>query len=113
MFLSDEAEAGTASFGQKVIDVDVLISKPAARPPVRRGRSLKLYLVDGTPSGVITAELGVSSVKAAVASRTALLDFVRRDESGRTGCTFCSGPIPTFQGALWCMLAKGIRSGVD
>ena len=38
----------------------------------RRGRTLKLYLADGTPSGVITAELGVSSVRAAVASRTSL-----------------------------------------
>ena len=45
----------------------------------RRGRTLKLYLVDGTPSGVITAELGVSSVRAAVASRTALPELIRRE----------------------------------
>jgi hypothetical protein len=31
------------------------------RPSAKRGRTLKLYLVDGSPSGVITAELGVSS----------------------------------------------------
>jgi hypothetical protein len=48
------------------------------RPASHRGRTLKLYLVDGSPSGVITAELGVSSVRAAVASRTALLELVRR-----------------------------------
>ena len=31
------------------------------KPAPSRGRTLKLYLVDGTPSGVMTAELGVSS----------------------------------------------------
>ena len=48
------------------------MSEAPSRSAARRGRTLKLYLVDGTPSGVITAELGVSSVRAAVASRTAL-----------------------------------------
>jgi hypothetical protein len=47
--------------------------------------TLKLYLVDGTPSGVITAELGMSSVRAAIASRTALPDLIRRDQASRTG----------------------------
>lgn len=57
--------------------------------PSTRGRTLKLYLVDGTPSGVITAELGVSSVRAAVASRTALPDLIRRTEAARAqGSTF-------------------------
>jgi Domain of unknown function (DUF4357) len=59
---------------------------------------LKLYLVDGTPSGVITAELGISSVKAAVASRTALLDLIRRDEAGRTGVYLLLGPDPDLPG---------------
>jgi hypothetical protein len=55
------------------------------RSPSRRGRTLKLYLADGTPSGVITAELGVSSLRAAAASRTALPDLIRREEATRTG----------------------------
>jgi hypothetical protein len=49
------------------------------------GRSLKLFLVDGTPSGVITAELGVSSVRAVVANRVSLPDLISRDEASRTG----------------------------
>lgn len=60
----------------------------------KRGRTLKLYLVDGSPSGVITAELGVSSVRAVVASRTALPDLVRREEAGRTGVYLLTGPDP-------------------
>ena len=58
------------------------------------GRTLKLYLVDGTPSGVITAELGVSSVRAVVASRTALPDLIKREEAARTGVYLLVGPDP-------------------
>ena len=64
------------------------------RSSARRGRTLKLYLVDGTPSGVITAELGVSSVRAAVASRTALPELIRRDEATRTGIYLLLGADP-------------------
>ena len=60
----------------------------------RRGRTLKLYLVDGSSSGVITAELGVSSVRAVVASRTALPDLLRREEAMRTGIYLLVGPDP-------------------
>lgn len=63
---------------------------------VRRGRTLRLYLVDGSPSGVITAELGISSVKAAVASRTALPELIRREEATRTGVYLLAGPDPDF-----------------
>ena len=59
-----------------------------------RGRTLKLYLVDGSSSGVITAELGISSVRAVVASRTALPDLLRRDEATRTGIYLLVGTDP-------------------
>lgn len=49
------------------------------------GRSLRLFLVDGSPTGVITAELGGSTVKAVVSSRTSLPHLVAREESRRTG----------------------------
>lgn len=60
----------------------------------KRGRTLKLYLVDGTPSGVITAELGVSSVRALVSSRTVLPELVKREEAARTGVYLLVGPDP-------------------
>lgn len=60
----------------------------------RRGPTLKLYLVDGSASGVITAELGISSVRAVVASRTALPDLLRREEALRTGIYLLVGPDP-------------------
>lgn len=58
------------------------------------GRTLKLYLVDGTPSGVITAELGVSSMRAGVASRTALPNLIKRKEAAQTGIYLLAGPDP-------------------
>lgn len=61
---------------------------------IQLGRTLKLYLVDGTPSGVITAELGVSSMRAAVASRTALPELIKRKEASQTGIYLIAGPDP-------------------
>lgn len=74
------------------------MSDPALRGQAPRGRSLKLYLVNGTPSGVVTAELGVSSVRAVMASRTALPDLIRRQEASRTGIYLLIGPDPDLPG---------------
>ena len=82
------------------------ISVPV-RVGVKRGRTLKLYLVDGTPSGVITAELGVSSVRAVVASRTSLPDLVRREEASRTGVYLLMGPDPDVPGRQLVYVGEG------
>lgn len=74
---------------------------------VRRGRSLKLYLVDGTPAGVITAELGVSTVKAVVASRTSLPELTKRDEARRTGVYLLLGPDPELSGRQLLYIGEG------
>lgn len=83
------------------------MSEAPSRSAARRGRTLKLYLVDGTPSGVITAELGVSSVRAAVASRTALPDLVRREEAARTGIYLLVGPDPDLPGRQLVYVGEG------
>lgn len=75
--------------------------------PSRRGRTLKLYLVDGSPSGVITAELGISSVRAAFASRTALPDLIRREEATRTGVYLLAGPDPDLPGRQLVYVGEG------
>lgn len=77
------------------------------RAVMRRGRTLKLYLADGTPSGVITAELGVSSVRAAVASRTALPELIRREEAARTGIYLLVGPDPDLPGRQLVYVGEG------
>lgn len=83
------------------------MSDAPTHPPARRGRTLKLYLADGTPSGVITAELGVSSVRAAVASRTALPELIRREEAGRTGIYLLVGPDPDLPGRQLVYVGEG------
>jgi len=83
------------------------MSDPLGKSPARRGRTLKLYLVDGSPSGVITAELGVSSVRAAVASRTALPDLIRREEATRTGIYLLVGPDPDLPGRQLVYVGEG------
>jgi hypothetical protein len=59
-----------------------------------RGRTLKLFLVDGTPTGVITAELGNWSGKALVAPRASLPDLIKRPEASRSGVYLLMGPDP-------------------
>jgi hypothetical protein len=83
------------------------MSEAPSRSAARRGRTLKLYLVDGTPSGVITAELGVSSVRAAVASRTALPELIRREEATRTGVYLLVGPDPDLPGRQLVYVGEG------
>ena len=83
------------------------MSDASSRSPSRRGRTLKLYLADGTPTGVITAELGVSSVRAAVASRTALPDLIRREEAARTGIYLLVGPDPDLPGRQLVYVGEG------
>jgi hypothetical protein len=83
------------------------MSEVPSRSPLRRGRTLKLYLADGTPSGVITAELGVSSVRAAVASRTSLPELIRREEASRTGVYLLVGPDPDLAGRQLVYVGEG------
>ena len=60
----------------------------------RRGRTLKLYLVDGTPTGVITAQLGISTIVTTVAPRTDLPELIKRDDAKKTGVYVLAGPDP-------------------
>jgi hypothetical protein len=85
------------------------MSEVPSRSSAHRGRTLKLYLADGTPSGVITAELDVSSVRAAVASRTALPELMRREEAILTGVyvLVLVGPDPDLAGRQLVYVGEG------
>jgi Domain of unknown function (DUF4357) len=94
--------------GGTAIDREAPMSTDVShRLSAKRGRTLKLYLVDGAPSGVITAELGVSSVRAVVASRTALPDLVRREEANRTGVYLLMGPDPDLPSRQLVYVGEG------
>lgn len=71
------------------------------------GRSLKIFLVDGTPSGLITAEMGVSSLKAVVANRTSLPELIARPEAGRTGVYLLLGPSEVEEDTTLVYIGEG------
>ncbi len=59
-----------------------------------KGRSIRLFLVDGTPSGIITAEIMNWTGHVMTAPRTRLPDLIKRSEIARTGVYFLTGVNP-------------------
>lgn len=59
-----------------------------------KGRTVKIYLVDGIPSGVISAEIMNWTGKFTIAPRTQLADLAKRDELKRTGVYVLAGQNP-------------------
>ncbi len=59
-----------------------------------KGRQIRLYLVDGVPTGVLTAEIINWTGKIVVAPRSQLSALVKRDEVKRTGIYCLVGPDP-------------------
>lgn len=49
------------------------------------GRAIRIFLVDGTPSGLRTAELGMSTIKSVVVPRVSLSEAMNRAELQKTG----------------------------
>ena len=56
------------------------------------GRTINLFLIDGTPSGLRFAEIGLSTIKALVVPRASLTKFAKRHEATRTGVYMLIGP---------------------
>lgn len=59
-----------------------------------KGRQIKLYLVDGVPTGILTAEIINWSGKIIVSPRSQLAELAKRDEVKRTGLYCLVGPDP-------------------
>lgn len=58
------------------------------------GRSIRLFLVDGTPTGLLTAEIMNWTGHVLTGPRSKLAELVQRLECGRTGVYFLVGPDP-------------------
>ena len=58
------------------------------------GRTIRIYLVDGEPTGILTAEIINWTGKVLVASRTQLSQLAKREEVRRTGIYCILGPDP-------------------
>ena len=59
-----------------------------------QGRSIRLFLVDGSPNGLLTAEIMNWTGHALTGPRTKLTELVQRPECSRTGIYFLVGPDP-------------------
>lgn len=59
-----------------------------------QGRSLRLFLVDGTPNGLLTAEIMNWTGHVLTGPRSKLAELVQRPECSRTGVYFLIGPDP-------------------
>lgn len=59
-----------------------------------QGRSIRLFLVDGTPNGLLTAEIMSWTGHVLTGPRSKLAELVQRPECGRTGVYFLVGPDP-------------------
>lgn len=60
-----------------------------------KGRSIRLFLADGTPGGIITAEIMNWTGHVIMAPRSRLPDLLKRPEAARTGVYFLTGADPS------------------
>ena len=71
------------------------------------GRAIRIFLIDGTPTGLRTAELGLSTIKAFLVPRGALQAFAKREESHRTGMYVLVGNDPETPGRTKIYVGEG------
>ena len=71
------------------------------------GRTINLFLVDGSPTGLRFAEIGLSTIKAIVVPRASLQSFAKRYEASRTGVYLLLGPDATENSKLRLYVGEG------
>ena len=70
------------------------------------GKQIKLFLVDGTPGGLTTAEITNWTGHVLSARRSDLADLLRRDEAQRTGVYFLLGDDEASVGDTRCYIGE-------
>lgn len=71
------------------------------------GKQIRLYLVDGTPGGLITAEVMNWTGHVVAAPRSGLGELLRRDEAKRTGVYLLIGDDPEAPGGTAVYIGEG------
>ena len=72
-----------------------------------QGRTVRLFLVDGSPSGILTAEIMNWTGHVLVAPRSQLPDALRRPEAVRTGVYVLTGDDPDHPSRLRVYIGEG------
>lgn len=70
-------------------------------------RQIKIFLADGSPTGLRTAELGLSTCKAVIAPRSNLTGLRTRPEAKRTGVYILVGQDPEHAGREAIYVGEG------
>lgn len=73
---------------------------------MNRGKTIRIFLVDGAPTGTLIAEIMSWTGKVVVVSRSQLADAAKRSESRRTGVYFLVGPDPGNPTREWVYIGE-------
>ena len=71
------------------------------------GKSVRLFLADGTPGGLLTAEIMNWTGHVIAAPRSDLAALLKRQETGRTGVYILLGDDPDSVGGLMAYVGEG------
>lgn len=71
------------------------------------GKSVRLFLADGTPGGLLTAEIMNWTGHVVAAPRSELAALLKRDETKRTGIYILLGDDPDSLGGLMAYIGEG------
>jgi hypothetical protein len=71
------------------------------------GRSIRLYLADGTPGGLLTAEIMNWTGHVVAAPRSDLASLLKRPEASRTGIYLLLGDDPESTGGSLAYIGEG------
>jgi hypothetical protein len=74
---------------------------------VSNGRSVRLFLADGTPGGLLTAEIMNWTGHVVAAPRSDLGALLKREEASRTGVYLLLGDDPQTPGSLRAYIGEG------
>jgi hypothetical protein len=75
--------------------------------PVSSGKSIRLYLADGTPGGLLTAEIMNWTGHVVAAPRSDLAGLLKRPEASRTGIYLLLGDDPDSLGGSIAYIGEG------
>ena len=78
---------------------------------VMSGKLIRLFLVDGNPSGLRTVELQNMTIYTTIFPRTKLKEFLQRDESAKAGCYILLGDDIGNAGELSVYIGEGENVG--
>ncbi len=73
---------------------------------MNRGKTIRIFLVEGAPTGTLTAEIMNWTGKVVVFSRSQLADAANRSEAHRTGIYFLVGPDPDNPTREWVYIGE-------